>query len=535
MADKAKKIKQDENLVENKVVFNRSVKTRILIMIAISLLMFTGVFTHFVLNELKQQQRQNAFHEGQLVADSIHSGIHEFIREKDVISIQKFIDNLSNIRKENDFEINVIFLSEDQQSSSIIASNNVDNIEEADHDEHLITLQTIQNQAPIFSIEIEDEGDEVKDKSQFLDVNHPDNYFSPGFQVIDIFAPIDKLLGVKGSINIKLSLKELDLSIQALYEKIIITLIVCLLVLMVLITLYLNNQLFKPLVTLGKSLHLYGLSKVSTPSILAKNNDEVGYLAKQFNIMINRLNKSEKMNIQYQDHLLEMVNQRTSELVVAQDITLLSMGALAKTRDPETGGHIKRTQSYVKALALAIKDNPRFSNELTSENIELMYKSAPLHDIGKVGIPDSILLKPGKLTSEEFEIMKQHTTLGGDALALADGGVNADSFLNFAKEIAYYHQEKWDGSGYPEGLKEDNIPVSARLMAVADVYDALISRRCYKPPFPHKDAVSIISKGKASHFDPDMVDAFIAIQEEFRQIALTYCESDEEKDMLEQH
>jgi putative two-component system response regulator len=223
------------------------------------------------------------------------------------------------------------------------------------------------------------------------------------------------------------------------------------------------------------------------------------------------------------------VQRQTRELQVIQDVTIMAMASLAETRDNETGNHIRRTQHYVRALARKLKSHAKFRAVLDDETIEVLYKSAPLHDIGKVGIPDSILLKPGKLTPQEFEVMKTHTTLGRDAIAAAEKLLNApSSFLRHAREIAHYHQEKWDGSGYPEGRAGDKIPVSARLMAVADVYDALISRRVYKPPFPHSKALEIIREGRGKHFDPDMVDAFLAIAEEFQAIAQRYADTDEE-------
>jgi putative two-component system response regulator len=230
-----------------------------------------------------------------------------------------------------------------------------------------------------------------------------------------------------------------------------------------------------------------------------------------------------------QNEILEQrVIERTKQMEELQDVAMVAMGSLAETRDPETGNHIRRTQRYVKLLANQLKDNPRFSHVLTPENITLIYKSAPLHDIGKVGVPDHILLKPGKLTEEEFDEMKKHTTYGRDAILAAEGSIsNADNFLLFAQEIAYSHQEKWDGSGYPEGLAGDDIPVSARLMAVADVYDALISRRVYKPPFPHEKAVAIILEGKGQHFDPDMVDAFMEIADDFYSTAQEFVDSEE--------
>lgn len=223
------------------------------------------------------------------------------------------------------------------------------------------------------------------------------------------------------------------------------------------------------------------------------------------------------------DYLTQEVDRRTQEVRAIQDVTILAMASLAETRDNETGNHIRRTQFYVQALALKLKNHPRFTAALSDEAIDLMFKSAPLHDIGKVGIPDQILLKPGRLTSEEFEIMKTHTTIGLQAIEHAERrlGTSVD-FLKYAKEIAYFHQEKWDGSGYPEGVTGEDIPISARIMAVADVYDALISRRVYKPAMSHQEAIAIIAEGQGHHFDPDIVTAFLEIQGEIQQIAADF-------------
>jgi len=227
--------------------------------------------------------------------------------------------------------------------------------------------------------------------------------------------------------------------------------------------------------------------------------------------------------------LEEEVLKRTREVQMIQDVTIVAMASLAETRDNETGNHIRRTQNYVRVLAKQMQTHPRFRDVLTDETIELLYKSAPLHDIGKVGIPDRILLKPGKLTPEEFEIMKTHTTLGRDAILAAEARLDvSNSFLSLAREIAYSHQEKWDGSGYPEGLSGDDIPLSARLMAVADVYDALISRRVYKAPLSHDDAVAVIVEGSGAHFDPDLVAGFVELESEFRAIAQQFSDSDAE-------
>lgn len=228
------------------------------------------------------------------------------------------------------------------------------------------------------------------------------------------------------------------------------------------------------------------------------------------------------------DFLEAEVVRRTAEVMAIQDVTIMAMASLAETRDSDTGNHIRRTQHYVKVLAQHLRKHPRFASVLDDDRyIALLFKSAPLHDIGKVGIPDRILLKPGKLTFEEFEIMKTHTTLGRDAIQAAEEHLGMKvEFLNLAKEIAYGHQEKWDGSGYPQGAAGEAIPVGARLMAVADVYDALISRRVYKEGMPHEKAAAIIVQGRGQHFDPDIVDAFVAVQDQFQAIAQRFADTD---------
>ena len=229
--------------------------------------------------------------------------------------------------------------------------------------------------------------------------------------------------------------------------------------------------------------------------------------------------------------LEQEVARRTREVQAIQDVTILAMASLAETRDNETGKHIRRTQLYVRALAERLRTHPRFAAYLTPAQIDVLFKSAPLHDIGKVGIPDHILLKPGSFEPDELAVMKTHTTLGRDAIEHAEAqlGMPLD-YLACAKEIAYCHQEKWDGTGYPQGLAGDAIPISARLMAVADVYDALICRRVYKKAMPHEEAVGIIVDGRGRHFDPDVVDAFLDVVEEFRSIARRFAEGAGEAD-----
>ena len=240
--------------------------------------------------------------------------------------------------------------------------------------------------------------------------------------------------------------------------------------------------------------------------------------------------KNARTQLKTENRNLEtLVQERTGQLSLMQDATIMAMATMAETRDNETGNHIRRTQNYIAALARRLQAHPRFAAELTDDNIKLLYKSAPLHDIGKVGIPDHILLKPGKLDEQEFEIMKRHTEYGRDTIRQVEqyvGGSN--SFLTYAREIAHSHQEKWDGSGYPDQLAGEAIPLSARLMAVADVYDALISRRVYKPPFSHADAVAIMKEGRGKHFDPDILDAFLDIEADFARIAEQYADADKE-------
>ncbi|TGE32180.1 HD domain-containing phosphohydrolase [Desulfosporosinus sp. Sb-LF] len=213
--------------------------------------------------------------------------------------------------------------------------------------------------------------------------------------------------------------------------------------------------------------------------------------------------------------LEEKVKARTELLERTNSAAIYCLAALAETRDPETGEHIKRTQKYIRALALELQGKDEYSSVLTNEYIELLYKSAPLHDIGKVGVKDSILLKPGRLTEEEFEEMKKHTIYGGESLMVGIKELGEDSFLTLAKEIAITHHEKWDGTGYPRGLSKAEIPISGRLMALSDVYDALISKRVYKDAFTHDEARNIILEGRGTHFDPTIVDAFIMREAEF--------------------
>ena len=217
------------------------------------------------------------------------------------------------------------------------------------------------------------------------------------------------------------------------------------------------------------------------------------------------------------------VARRMAENDLTQLVSIRALAHLAETRDPETGNHILRTQGYVHLLASRLKAHPRFAATLDDRYIELLTRSAPLHDIGKVGIPDHILRKPGKLNAEEWAIMQTHSRLGAEAIELAELDIETTvEFLVLSKEIAQWHHEKWDGSGYPDGLTGEAIPVSARLMALADVFDALINRRVYKEAMGFDEARAIIAAGRGQHFDPDVTDAFLAGFDEFTAISRRY-------------
>ncbi|MFO1193366.1 MAG: two-component system response regulator [Rhodoferax sp.] len=221
------------------------------------------------------------------------------------------------------------------------------------------------------------------------------------------------------------------------------------------------------------------------------------------------------------------VSRRMAENLFIQNVTIRCLGHLAEIRDPETGNHLRRTQRYVQLLCEELRPNPDFHDFLTDANIDLLVRSAPLHDIGKVGIPDHILLKPGKLTAGEWAVMKTHSDIGSMAIDQVEADAERPvAFLQCAKLIIRHHHEKWDGSGYPDGLAGTAIPIPARLMALADVFDALISRRPYKEPFSLDDAVKMIRDGRGTHFDPAVVDAFEVRIAEFIAVARRYADSE---------
>ena len=254
----------------------------------------------------------------------------------------------------------------------------------------------------------------------------------------------------------------------------------------------------------------------------------VDYIIKPFHPELLRARVRNHLELKrHRDDLEALVEERTRELQRTQTVMIESLGTLAEYRDPETGGHIKRTQAYVKALALHLRRNPKFAAGLTDEYIELLRISAPLHDVGKLGVPDSVLLKPGRLEEAEFEMMKRHTVFGHEALRITEEKLGQGTFLRVAREIAYSHQEKWDGSGYPDGLAQAEIPLPARMMAVVDVYDAIRSTRPYKKAQPHEQAAAFLHECRGRHFDPKIVDVFLSCDAEVQSIRYQWNDSNE--------
>ena len=229
------------------------------------------------------------------------------------------------------------------------------------------------------------------------------------------------------------------------------------------------------------------------------------------------------------NHMIEKLQASIENLTRTQNAFLVSLVSLAAKRDNETGMHLRRTQMYIAELARTLRRRPSHSLQLSEECVKLLYQAAPLHDIGKVGIPDAILQKPGKLDDGEYEIMKTHTTIGAAALEDAAKQLDDSRLISMAQEIVISHHERWDGKGYPHGLAGTSIPLSGRLMAVADVYDALRSKRVYKPAMSHAKAVAIIEEGRGTQFDPDVVDAFLACADQFEEIAAAYQDQAEDE------
>lgn len=239
--------------------------------------------------------------------------------------------------------------------------------------------------------------------------------------------------------------------------------------------------------------------------------------------LIVKTKQLEEMN----DRLELMAEERSIEIMMTRDAAIFGMAKLAESRDPETGAHLERIRNFTRTLAAELGKNPKYAGVVDDEFVLMIYQSSPLHDIGKVGIEDSVLLKPGKHTPEEFEVMKRHAQIGGDALAATQRwDMTEQSFLSMGREIAYHHHERWDGKGYPKGLKGEEIPLAARIMALADVYDALASKRVYKEAMSHEAACRIILDEADKQFDPDVVAAFAKVEQKFREIHQAHMEKE---------
>ncbi len=222
-----------------------------------------------------------------------------------------------------------------------------------------------------------------------------------------------------------------------------------------------------------------------------------------------RLGLLQRRTQKYAEELGQLVEEKVREISESQMALIFAMAKLSESRDGETGRHMERIQEFCRLLATRLKEKPKFTEEIDESFLSNLICASPLHDIGKVGIADAILLKPGRLTAEEFEIMKGHSAIGADTLEAVREKYPGNEFVRMGIEIARSHHERWDGSGYPDGLAGTEIPLSARIMGLADVYDALRSRRQYKEPFPHEKAVAIIRQEKGTHFDPDVADSFL--------------------------
>jgi len=245
----------------------------------------------------------------------------------------------------------------------------------------------------------------------------------------------------------------------------------------------------------------------------------VDYITKPFNpVLVRARVKNHIMLKYYRDNLKTIIAEKICELQAMQDSTIKGMAIVAEYRDPGTGFHIQRTSEYVRILADRLVEK----GQLTQGEASLLAQAAPLHDIGKVGISDAILFKPGKLTDTEIAEMKNHVLYGAEAIRKIDNGQNGNGFLRAAREIVEFHHEKWDGSGYQKNLTKNNIPIGARIMTIADVYDALVSVRPYKPAFSHEKAVNIIATSSGTHFDPELVSIFLQHHQKFDQVAKRY-------------
>ncbi|HOK49112.1 MAG TPA: HD domain-containing protein [Sedimentibacter sp.] len=275
----------------------------------------------------------------------------------------------------------------------------------------------------------------------------------------------------------------------------------------------------KPWTTRYRLLMKSGQVKWVQQRFYSKFNDK-GVLTHLYGTIqdVTEMKKVEDELEKYSKHLEKLVEEKVREISSSQLATIYALIKLSESRDDDTGAHIERTASFCRMLAQKARTVPEYADIVTDTFIDTIYKASPLHDIGKVGIPDSILLKPEKLTDDEFAIMKTHVRIGYETLAKVAQQYDKNEFLKMGMDIAQYHHEKWDGTGYNEGLKGNDIPLAARIMALADVYDALRSKRVYKEAFSHEKSMEIIASNKGTHFDPVLVDLLILYNEEFKAL-----------------
>jgi putative two-component system response regulator len=253
----------------------------------------------------------------------------------------------------------------------------------------------------------------------------------------------------------------------------------------------------------------------------------VDYVTKPFRVeevqaRVDAQMKLRQLQTKLENHnrrLQDLVSEQVREISASQMATIFALAKLAEARDDDTGQHLERVQTWCKLLAARCGEQPAHRSEADAVFVDNIVYASPLHDIGKVGIRDAVLLKPGKLTPEEFEEMKTHTTLGARTLEAVEAKYPKNAFIRMGIEIAHWHHEKWDGKGYPDGLSGKAIPLSARIMAVADVYDALRANRCYRPAMSHEKTRAIILDGCGSHFDPDVVEAFRELETTFERLS----------------
>ena len=248
------------------------------------------------------------------------------------------------------------------------------------------------------------------------------------------------------------------------------------------------------------------------------------YVTKPFNNDIVRARVDNHVRLaRYQHNLEKLVAKKAAEVTKTYEQTLEVLATIIEYRNLESGDHIRRTTLLTEALVSKMITTEKFAAALSAENIHSMVKASALHDIGKIGIPDSVLLKPGKLTAEEFDVIKTHTTIGAEIIdSISNTLTDDDMYLKYARDICLHHHERWDGRGYPHGLKGDEIPLSARIISFVDVYDALVSQRCYKDAISHEDSLGIILEGRGAQFDPDIVDIIPEVSEKFQQIESSY-------------